>query len=266
MAIEQHILEAPVEHPVFQMPSTHKADPPPHVVIDHLQKSFNDVAVLRGISLKVERGEFVALVGKSGCGKSTLLRHIAGLDKSSGGQVLISGEKLEGLNKESRVMFQEDRLLPWKKVRENVGLGLKGDWRPVANQALEEVGLLPRANEWPEILSGGQKQRVALARALVHRPELLLLDEPLGALDALTRISMQRLIERIWHEHQFTIILITHDVEEAIALADRVIVMEEGVVGLDLTISLPRPRKRGNAEFAALTSQVLDRVLGSDFD
>jgi len=135
-------------------------------------------------------------------------------------------------------MFQDARLLPWKRVIDNVGLGLSGDWRPRAEQALAEVGLAERANEWPAALSGGQKQRVALARALIHQPRLLLLDEPLGALDALTRIEMQQLIERLWLQHGFTVLLVTHDVSEAVAMADRVILIEDGAIGLDLAVDL----------------------------
>src|SRR5690606_25619477 len=156
---------------------------------------------------------------------------------------------------------QDARLLPWKRVIDNVGLGLSGDWRPRADQALAEVGLAERADEWPAALSGGQKQRVALARALIHQPRLLLLDEPLGALDALTRIEMQHLIERLWLQHGFTVLLVTHDVSEAVAVADRVILIEDGAIGLDLAVDLPRPRNRGSATLAALEARVLDRVL-----
>jgi len=142
-----------------------------------------------------------------------------------------------------------------------VGLGLEGNWRPRALEALDAVGLAERADEWPAALSGGQKQRVALARALIHQPRLLLLDEPLGALDALTRIEMQQLIERLWQKHGFTVLLVTHDVSEAVAIADRVILIEEGQVGLDVLIDLPRPRVRGSHRLAALETQVLNRVL-----
>ncbi len=141
------------------------------------------------------------------------------------------------------------------------GLGLRGDWRAKALQALRAVGLAERANEWPAALSGGQKQRVALARALIHEPRLLLLDEPLGALDALTRIEMQQLIEGLWREHGFTVLLVTHDVSEAVAVADRVILIEDGEIGLDLPVELPRPRSRGSARQAALEAEVLNRVL-----
>jgi sulfonate transport system ATP-binding protein len=157
-------------------------------------------------------------------------------------------------------MFQDSRLLPWKRVLNNVGLGL-----PRASlaslKALTQVCLEDRASEWPAVLSGGQRQRVALARALVHDPELLLLDEPLGALDALTRIEMQQLIESLWKERGFTAVLVTHDVQEAIALADRVLLIEDGEITLDERISLPRPRARGNLVFARLEERILARVL-----
>ncbi|RMR38015.1 ATP-binding cassette domain-containing protein, partial [Pseudomonas savastanoi] len=154
---------------------------------------------------------------------STLLRLLAGLDKPTEGQLLAGSAPLDDAREDTRLMFQEARLLPWKKIIDNVGLGLSGDWRAQALEALEAVGLAERANEWPAALSGGQKQRVALARALIHKPRLLLLDEPLGALDALTRIEMQQLIEKLWHQYGFTVLLVTHDVSEAVAIADRVI-------------------------------------------
>ena len=156
------------------------------------------------VSFTINKGETVGLAGESGCGKSTLLRLLAGLDKASGGELLAGSAPLHEAIEDTRLMFQEARLLPWKKIIDNVGLGLKGDWRPKALEALEAVGLAERANEWPAALSGGQKQRVALARALIHQPRLLLLDEPLGALDALTRIEMQQLIENLWRKHGFT--------------------------------------------------------------
>ncbi|MBA1193052.1 aliphatic sulfonates ABC transporter ATP-binding protein [Pseudomonas entomophila] len=226
-----------------------------------LRKTFGKREVLRGIDLQIPAGQFVAIVGRSGCGKSTLLRLLAGLDQPSAGQLLAGAAPLEDARQDTRLMFQDARLLPWKKVIDNVGLGLSGDWRPRALEALASVGLAERAQEWPAALSGGQKQRVALARALIHQPRLLLLDEPLGALDALTRIEMQQLIERLWHTHGFTVLLVTHDVHEAVAVADRVILIEDGEVGLDLTVDLPRPRTRGSHHLAALESQVLERVL-----
>ncbi|QWV18625.1 aliphatic sulfonates ABC transporter ATP-binding protein [Stutzerimonas zhaodongensis] len=236
----------------------------PHGVplsIEGVTKSFGQREVLKGIDLQIPEGQFVAVVGRSGCGKSTLLRLLAGLDQPSRGEIASAGVRLAGPRDEVRLMFQDARLLPWKRVIDNVGLGLSGSWRARAEQALAVVGLGERAHEWPAALSGGQKQRVALARALIHQPRLLLLDEPLGALDALTRIEMQQLIERLWQRHGFTVLLVTHDVSEAVAVADRVILIEEGRIGLDLTIDIPRPRNRGAAALAALEAQVLNRVL-----
>ena len=232
-----------------------------------LRKSYGQQAVLRGLDLDIAAGEFVAIVGRSGCGKSTLLRHVAGLEQADSGTLQVGGEARRQLHANTRVMFQEARLLPWKSVLDNVGLGLPGDWRPVAQAALAQVGLAERAGDWPAILSGGQRQRVALARALVHSPRLLLLDEPLGALDALTRIEMQGLIEGLWREQGFTALLVTHDVAEAVALADRVVLIENGAITLDLRIPLPRPRARGEGDRAALAAfkgQVLQRVLARD--
>lgn len=229
--------------------------------ISDLTKSFSSTPVLNSVNLEVESGQFVAIIGRSGCGKSTLLRLVAGLEKPSLGGILLDGEPLRKIKQTVRVMFQDARLLPWKHVLENVGLGLQNNWREKAEWALEQVGLEDRAKDWPGVLSGGQRQRVALARALVSQPRLLLLDEPLGALDALTRIEMQRLIEQLWQEQKFTSLLVTHDVEEAIALADRVILIEAGQITLDLPITLPRPRARGSAVFAELKEQVLERVM-----
>ncbi len=229
-----------------------------------LRKSYGNKHILQGIDLEIAPGEFVAIVGRSGCGKSTLLRLVAGLERPTTGGVLLDEAPLRKLNQSARVMFQDARLLLWKRVLENVGLGLQQNWRQKATWALQEVGLAERAGDWPAVLSGGQRQRVALARALVSEPRLLLLDEPLGALDALTRIEMQRLIENLWQEQQFTALLITHDVEEAVVLADRVVLIEEGRIALDLPISLPRPRQRGNAVFAALVEKVLERVMNQE--
>ncbi|MDH0866155.1 ATP-binding cassette domain-containing protein [Mitsuaria sp. GD03876] len=227
------------------------------VTLSGLGKAFGDRQVLRDIDLRVAPGEFVAVIGRSGCGKSTLLRLLAGLDRPSAG-VLDAGDAAD-----TRFMFQDARLLPWARVLDNVALGLSGpEGRERAREALAQVGLADRANEWPARLSGGQRQRVALARALVHAPRLLLLDEPLGALDALTRIDMQRLIETLWARHRFTALLVTHDVAEAVALADRVLLIEDGRLALDLRVDLPRPRRR-DAAFAALEQRLLDRVLSA---
>ncbi|WP_102028608.1 ATP-binding cassette domain-containing protein [Salirhabdus sp. Marseille-P4669] len=234
-----------------------------HIKISQLQKSFGDLTVLKGIDLEVKKGEFIAIVGKSGCGKSTLLRLIAGLDYYDEGTLYVNGKKLTSLNKDARIMFQDGRLLPWKKVIDNVGIGLSGKWKSVALESLKQVGLEEKKDEWPSRLSGGQQQRVALARALVHKPELLLLDEPLGALDALTRIEMQHLIEEIWSEKKITSILVTHDVEEAVTLADRVILIRDGKIELNQEIDLPRPRQRTQSAFSNYVETILDKILKS---
>jgi sulfonate transport system ATP-binding protein len=229
--------------------------PGERISLHGLSKSYGGREVLRGADLTIGAGEFIAVVGRSGCGKSTLLRLIAGLESADSGAVRFHG----GRRPETRIMFQDARLLPWKRVRDNVALGLPH--KANATAALRQVGLEDRAAEWPAVLSGGQRQRVALARALAHEPRLLLLDEPLGALDALTRIDMQRLIEGIWQACGFTALLVTHDVQEAVALADRVVLIEDGRITLDRRIDLPRPRSRGNPAFAQLEEEILARVL-----
>jgi sulfonate transport system ATP-binding protein len=232
------------------------------VRLDGLGKRFGERSVLDGVDLDIAPGDFVAIVGRSGCGKSTLLRLLAGLETPSAGKVRLDDAPLSTHRDDIRIMFQEARLLPWRTVLQNVALGLvTKDARDRALQALTQVGLADRADEWPAVLSGGQRQRVALARALVHRPRLLLLDEPLGALDALTRIEMQQLIESVWRELRFTAVLVTHDVSEAVALADRVLLVEEGRVTLDEPVALARPRAHGSPEFADLEGCVLARVL-----
>lgn len=232
--------------------------------INNVQKRYKDLFVLKGINISIQRGEFIAIVGKSGCGKSTLLRLIAGLEKVSDGTIIQDGAAVSGINKQARMMFQDGRLLPWKTVIDNIGLGLNGDWKPLAMQALENVGLEDRANKYPSKLSGGQKQRIALARALVCHPDLLLLDEPLGALDALTRMEMQSMIETVWQENQITSILVTHDVEEAVRLADRIILMENGRVKLNKKIDLERPRSRTNTAFNEYVDEILNEILSAD--
>ena len=226
-------------------------------------KKFANTQVLNNLNLTIYPGEFVCVVGRSGCGKSTFLRLLAGLEKASSGEITLDGVVNEKVHSDIRIMFQDSRLLPWRTVIQNVALGLPKESYDLALEALKEVGLENKADEWPANLSGGQKQRVALARALVHKPRLLLLDEPLGALDALTRIEMQILIERIWQEHKFTVLLVTHDVSEAVILGDRVVLIEEGKITLDLEIKLPRPRERGTAQFAELEGNILSRVLGT---
>jgi sulfonate transport system ATP-binding protein len=217
--------------------------------------------VLSALNLHVRSGEFVAIIGASGAGKSTAVRLLAGLEAPDDGQILIDGRQLKGLNETARVMFQDARLLPWKGVVDNVALALQSSERKQAMAALEMVGLETRARDWPSILSGGQQQRVALARALATKPRLMLLDEPLGSLDALTRIEMQRLIEKIWLREQFSAVLVTHDCAEAIALADRVVMLDRGRVAMELRVPLPRPRERGAGIFPVLEGRLLRRIL-----
>lgn len=232
-----------------------------HVLLKNIKKCYGKRTVLNEITLDIRKGEFIAVVGKSGCGKSTFLRLIAGLESFDGGMIQIDHQSLVGLNHKARMMFQDGRLLPWKRVIDNVCLGLSTGDRSKAMDVLENVGLKDRRNDWPSQLSGGQQQRVALARALVHDPSLLLLDEPLGALDALTRMEMQNLIERLWLESELTTILVTHDVEEAVTLADRVILIENGTICLDQAIDLPRPRQRTHPNFSIYLEKVLDRIM-----
>jgi sulfonate transport system ATP-binding protein len=239
------------------------------LTVHGLKKSFGDNAVLRGIDLHIAAGQFVAIVGRSGCGKSTLLRLIAGLERITAGTISFGQEEARAAD--IRVMFQEPRLLPWARVLDNVEVGLgperhSEDAQARAVTALTEVGLSDKRDQWPAVLSGGQKQRVALARALVSGPRVLAFDEPLGALDALTRISMQRLLERVWRDQGFTAILVTHDVAEAVALADRVLVIEDGLIAHDVTIDIPRPRRRGSADLAALEGSILRHLLQATDD
>jgi sulfonate transport system ATP-binding protein len=232
----------------------------PVATVTELHRSFGSTHVLRGLDLEIRRGEFVALLGRSGSGKSTLLRSLAGLDPTSSRELSVEGAVA--------VAFQEPRLLPWRKVEENVGLALangslRKERRTRARRALEEVGLQEKAAVWPLTLSGGQAQRVSLARALVREPDLLLLDEPFGALDALTRIEMHRLVLALWERHRPGVLLVTHDVDEAIALADRVLVLDDGRVAQQWRVDVPRDRRRADTQIVALRTEVLN-ALGVD--
>jgi sulfonate transport system ATP-binding protein len=236
------------------------------ISIRGLNKSFGDVPVLRDLDLDVPAGQFLAIVGKSGCGKSTLLRLLVGLDTPTSGTVDFITPDAKPSDAASRIVFQEPRLLPWASVIDNVVVGLgegvpKAQARQRAEAALAEVQLAEKAGEWPSRLSGGQRQRAALARALVSQPGFLALDEPLGALDALTRITMQSLIERVWQEQGFTALFVTHDVTEAVALADRVIVLDEGRIALDISIDHTRPRERGAADLAEIEGRLLKGIF-----
>jgi sulfonate transport system ATP-binding protein len=258
--------EATGDHAVTRQAAT--AAGPVAIRLRNVEKSFGQNKVLRGIDLDVPAGQFIAIVGKSGCGKSTLLRLLVGLDEQSGGSIGFSGSSGDEARPNARIVFQEPRLLPWATVLDNVLVGLgEGVDRDGACRealaALEEVQLSEKADQWPSRLSGGQRQRVALARSLVSKPGLLVLDEPLGALDALTRITMQQLVARVWRELGFTAVLVTHDVSEAVNLADRVIVLDEGRIALDVEVGAAHPRRHGDPQLTALERQLLEAILGN---
>jgi len=231
------------------------------VRFERLDKSFGPRAVLRGIDLRIEPGQFVAIVGRSGSGKSTLLRLLCGLEEPSAGALHVLDESGADARSGVRVVFQEPRLLPWKTLLDNVCIGSKKPERERARRVLASVGLADRAREYPGVLSGGQRQRVALARALMHEPSVMLLDEPFGALDALTRIEAQRLVEQLWLDHGFTALLVTHDVSEAVLLADRVLLIDEGRIAERFEVDVPRSERRGSAEIARIAAAVLDRIF-----
>jgi sulfonate transport system ATP-binding protein len=225
----------------------------PVATVRALSRTFDGRRVLDGVELDIAPGEFVALLGRSGSGKSTLLRVLAGLDREAVGEVEVRGAVA--------VAFQEPRLVPWKRVLANVALGLRRP-EPVtaARAALAEVGLSAYEDAWPLTLSGGEAQRVSLARALVREPGLLLLDEPFSALDALTRISVHRLVLDLWARHRPGVLLVTHDVDEALLLADRVLVLDEGRLAHQTVVGLPRPRHRDDSDLVALRASLLRRL------
>jgi sulfonate transport system ATP-binding protein len=227
------------------------------VVVEGVRRAFDGRPVLTDVNLTIAPGEFVALLGRSGSGKSTLLRALGGLDGDYEGRALVPTKR--------SVVFQEPRLLPWNRVVDNVTLGLPGGKATErrGRQALDEVDLLDHARAWPVTLSGGEAQRVALARALVREPELLLLDEPFGALDALTRIRMHALLQELCQRYRPAVLLVTHDVDEAILLADRVLVLADGAIAFDAPVEVPTPRLRGDAAFGALRTRLLAE-LGVD--
>ncbi len=234
------------------------------LVLDHVGKTYpNGVRALEGFSLDVALGEIVAIVGGSGCGKSTLLRAICGLDTPSRGSVILDGVPITAPHEKIGMIFQEPRLLPWLSVADNVGFGLeqrsKAERRRRVADALDRVGLADKAGVWPRELSGGQAQRVAIARALVPRPEVLLLDEPFSALDAFTRTDLQDHLLDLWADSKPTLIIVTHDVEEAIVLADRIVVMRPhpGRLFAEIEADLPRPRDRQSAAFDFVKRRVL---------
>ena len=242
--------------------------------IEHLSKQFpakkGALSVLEDISLTIEPGEFVSIVGSSGCGKSTLLRLLVGLDDDYQGEVLLDGQRIVGTSLERGIVFQEHRLFPWLTVEQNIQLGLlnadltPGQKRLAVREHVALVGLDGFENSYPHQLSGGMAQRVAIARALVNKPEILLLDEPFGALDALTRAYLQQELHRIWQAEGITMILVTHDVEEAVYLGDKVVVMEPrpGRIRRIVPVDLPHPRQRAAAPFTQVKEAVLREFSG----
>jgi sulfonate transport system ATP-binding protein len=244
-------------------------DDPAALAIRAVGKSYRvdgrALQVLKGIALEIASGEFVSVVGASGCGKSTLLRLIVGLDTAYDGAILLDGRRIEGPGPDRGIVFQDHRLFPWLTVAGNIRLGLEAANVPSAEQhrrVAENIGLVGLhgfENAYPHQLSGGMAQRAAIARALVGEPEILLLDEPLGALDSLTRAYLQDELLRIWRQGGVTMIMVTHDVEEAVYLSDRVVVMQPrpGRISAVLPVDLPRPRDRAAAEFIRLKERIL---------
>jgi sulfonate transport system ATP-binding protein len=241
------------------------------LVLDRIGKTYpNGVRALDGVSLDVAPGEILAVIGGSGCGKSTMLRAMSGLDMPTQGRVVLDGAVITSPHPQIGIIFQEPRLLPWLRVADNVGFGLEDrptdERRQRVTAALDRVGLADKAAVWPRELSGGQAQRVAILRALVPRPQVLLLDEPFSALDAFTRADLQEHLLGLWADLKPTLVMVTHDVEEAIVLADRIMVMRPhpGRVHEEIVCDLPRPRDRQSAAFDFVKRRVLvslDRSL-----
>jgi len=219
------------------------------VKVENLSLNYDDVTVLKNLNLEISPGEFVAILGRSGSGKTSLLRVLAGLETAAGGRVDIPNQ--------SAVVFQEPRLLPWKPVWENVALGLAANARSRAREALHEVGLSHRENAWPLTLSGGEAQRAGLARALVREPQFLLLDEPFAAIDALTRLKMHDLVLELWQAHGPSVLLVTHDVDEALLLADRAVVLDGGRLVAQIVVEAPRPRDPASPAFSRQRRELL---------
>lgn len=224
------------------------------VSLTDVHKKFGDRTILKNINLTLKKGEFVALLGASGSGKTTLLRILSSLETATRGVMHVAQNR--------SVVFQEPRLFPFRRVRSNILFGLSAEEKYNADvvSALEEVDLARHIDAWPKGLSGGEAQRVALARALIRAPDLLLLDEPFAALDALTRIKMQNLVLKLWQRHSPGVLFITHDVEEAIVLADRVLVLIEGQLTVDIPLASSRPRDRSSSEFKEIRKTLLEHL------
>jgi sulfonate transport system ATP-binding protein len=252
-----------------------KTDENPGILkISEVSKTFEidgaKVPVIDGIDLEIKPGEFVSVVGTSGCGKSTLLKIISGLETATGGEVSAGGRKVTGPSSDIGMIFQESRLFPWLSVKGNVAFGIQRKLSPrerdeTIYRHIELVGLTGFERALPKQLSGGMQQRVSIARALISKPGILLLDEPFGALDALTKINMQNEVMRIWKTQKTTMILVTHDIDEALFLGDRVIVLSDRPSGIKrrLNVDLPRPRDRSGSDFANLKREIFKEFFGS---
>ncbi|WP_017470509.1 ABC transporter ATP-binding protein [Amphibacillus jilinensis] len=235
------------------------------LVLENISRRFADVDVIKDISLSVEKGEIVGLLGTSGCGKSTLLRAISGLDQDYRGTIAINGQVIQGVHATTGFIFQEPRLLPWLTVQDNITFGIKGKQQAVFDRAkrfIEYVGLTGKENLYPRQLSGGMAQRVAIARALVTSPEILLLDEPFSALDAFTKMQLQDLLLEIWEKYQTTMVLVTHDIDEALYLCDRIVVLRDqpGRIIKTIRVEQQHPRNRGSVEFAHYKTDILNQL------
>lgn len=238
------------------------------IKIEHVTKRFGSLEVLSDIDFTIEKGEFAAIVGPSGCGKSTVLRMIAGLETASDGKVLANGNPIGKPDPQRVLIFQEHALYPWRTVEDNVGFGLElakvpaRERRERVDEVLDKVGLSGFQKYYPAQLSGGMKQRASIARALVMNPEVLLLDEPYGALDAITRLTMQNELIKLWRGSGKTVLLITHDIDEAVYLADTIYVMSPrpGRIISKVHADMPRPRNRNSAEFVKLREQIMGHL------
>lgn len=241
------------------------------LVIKNLDKSYmvnyKEIEILRNINIHIKKGEFISIVGHSGCGKSTLLKIIVGLEKHNSGSVTLGGKEISEPGTKIGMVFQDHRLLPWLTIKDNISFGLydisNDEKEKLVLDHIELVGLKGFENAYPHQLSGGMAQRAAIARALVHKPEVLLLDEPFGALDALTRIQMQREILKIWEKEKTTMILVTHDIDEAIYLGDRVVIMSSrpGKIKNILPVEIDRPRDRNSHNFSVLRKQIFNEFF-----
>lgn len=244
------------------------------VQIHNLNKSFHmkegQLEVLKDINIDIKKGEYICILGTSGCGKSTMLRMLAGLDKEYEGSILVDGEEIKGPSSDVGMIFQESRLFPWLKVEDNIAFGISKkipakEKKDRVHELLKLVGLEGFEKSYPHQLSGGMQQRVSIARSLIENPKVLLLDEPFGALDALTRMHMQKESLRIWEEEKTTMILVTHDIDEAIYLGDRIVILSSrpGELREIIDVNLPRPRVRTGTEFAELRNYIFNGFFGS---